>query len=282
MPVIEENKTVTITNYLDNQVVEPDDGYDALQQVTINVDIQPPAEHNIEENKQVLLNELEHTYRIIPSTGYDYMQEVNITTKIRITNIDLGYTIGQPNFDPPLVVRDQHYFTESIFKSKHPHTTQTVAQYHLRVGLRIARFEPDIQMTEVFLIFAAGGPVSYFCDYNYYYLDIATPKENWAVWREHPWKFEGDDFKFVQLFSPFYLKYRVGPVVDVKTTLFKFFFETSKFYFPLWETENIEITDIENQSSELDVIIDEGEENNENNPTNIQSQLSTMEIEEEN
>ena len=110
MPVIEENKTITITNYLDNQIVEPDDGYDALKQVTINVDIQPPAEHNIEENKRVILNELDNSYRIIPSTGYDYMQEVNIVPQFRVTNIDLGYTIGQPDFDPPLVVRDQHFF----------------------------------------------------------------------------------------------------------------------------------------------------------------------------
>ena len=281
MPVIEDNKTITITNYLDNQIVEPDDGYDALKQVTINVDIQPPAEHNIEENKRVILNELDSSYRIIPSTGYDYMQEVNLTTKFRVTNIDLGYTIGQPDFDPPLVVRDQHFFTDSTYKAKHPNSAQTVAQHHVRVGLRICRYEGGIQMTEVFIIFAAQGPVKYFCDYNYYYLDISTPKESWAVWREHPWKFEGDDYRIIQLFSPFYQKVRFGPVINVNTTLFKFFFETSKFYFPLWETEDIGITDIENQSLTLDITI-EDEENTQNESTNIQSQLSNMEIEEEN
>lgn len=281
MPVIEDNKTITITNYLDNQIVEPDDGYDALKQVTINVDIQPPAEHNIEENKQVTISTLFPSYRIIPSEGYDYMQEVNIQTRIRITNIDTGYVIGPPQFDPPLVVHDAHYFTDTIKQDKHPHTGRTVAKFDLRIGIRLANINGTV-MYEVFLIFAAKGNISYYSEFNYRYLDVHTTREDWDKWRYHPWQFASDNNVFVYGISPYYIKYVFGKVVGVNDTLFKFYFETDKYYIPIMETEDIDIMSPENMNPELELIFPEEEENTQNESTNIQSQLSNMEIEEEN
>lgn len=122
--------------------------------------------------------------------------------------------------------------------------------------------DPNIRMTEIFLIFAAQGPVSYLSDYDYRYLDIPTDHTKWAYWRSFPWKFEGDNNTRIESFSPFYFKKRIGPVVGVKNTLFKFYYDLDKYNFPIWETEdedNLNIFDISNQYPDLSVYISEDE-----------------------
>lgn len=83
---IQDNKTVQITNNNENQIVKPDEGYDAMKQVTINVDIPEPPEVNIERTKQFTLKKIDDQY-IQPSEGYQAMHQLYLHPLIRVLGI---------------------------------------------------------------------------------------------------------------------------------------------------------------------------------------------------
>lgn len=240
---------------MDDVIVEPDEGYDALKKITINVNIQPPEEHNIEEVRNYILKELSTGYNIRPSKNYDYMQEVNINTEFRVTNINLGYTLVDPEWpDYPYVVNDRHYFTDSIKRKAHKFIAEEVKQYHLRIGFRLVNIN-NVECYEIFMMFAAQGPIKYICDYNYRYIDVNTEKEKWIHWKNNPWRLEGDDNNIIAEFGPYFSAVRGGKRYDVQTSKFKLYLERNKYHIIVFETEDEDIYDIENKNPDLEVEI---------------------------
>lgn len=291
MPVIEENKTVTITNYLDNQIVEPDDGYDALQQVTINVDIQPPAEHNIEEEKLFTITDLKSPIDIRPSENYDYMQEVIAGVRINIVGIEAGYFEELvPGFQR--YVSNGALFQNSTFRKKHNFIKESVQPWHFRVCVYPFYLRNRGHFYQFFCLFSASYTVKYHCDFNYRYLDISLNPNDTRLWpRKHI--FITGNGNINELNNPYFILNGFECVKDnnenSQPQTSSYLYHRPTYSIPIFEnTQDIEEISAFEENDEIDsqiygiTITDEEEENNENNPTNIQSQLSTMEIEEEN
>ena len=292
MPVIEDNKTITITNYLDNQIVEPDDGYDALKQVTINVDIQPPAEHNIEEEKLRTIRDLKAPIDIRPSENYDYMQEVIAGVRINIVGIEAGYfeelIPGFQNY-----VQNQALFQNSTFRKKHSYFRESVQPWHFRLCAYPFYLKNRGFFYQFFCVFSGSATVKYTLDFNYRYIEISLNPNDTRLWpRIHIFITGNGDH--TQLNNPYFILNAFEAIKDnsSNSTLPQtgsYTYHRPTYSIPIFEnTEDAEEISAFEENDEIDsqiygfTIINEDEENTQNESTNIQCQLSTMEIEEEN
>ena len=70
-PLIQNNKTQTITNSSETITINPDEGYDALKKVTVTSNIP------LQNNKTQTITNPNETVTITPDTGYEALKQVN-------------------------------------------------------------------------------------------------------------------------------------------------------------------------------------------------------------
>lgn len=98
IPTIQTSKTVTLTQNNDSVDVAPDVGYDALANVHVNVQV--PATGNVQASKSVTYTQ-NGTYTLRADTGYDSIEQVNVTVNTMGINLNpQGLFSGGNRYDP--------------------------------------------------------------------------------------------------------------------------------------------------------------------------------------
>lgn len=236
---------------MDNIVIDPDEGFDAIKQVIIDVNIQPPAEHNIEEVKNYEMVKLQKNQNIRPSEGYDYIQEVNLKIKIPIVSVDFGF-YGRPIDGEGMYIPEQHWLSEMRFKSSHKWVAEKVLADHVRLICRIKRINPE-GLVYAFTIYYSTQEekIGYYSPFDYMYLDVNLSQYSELWWDSVLWKIKGIEDHEILAVSPSY-GYPQGGLGKLRphSSIIRFAFQRSKYL--VTELENsISIMDETNQDNEL-------------------------------
>lgn len=81
-PLVQNNKTQTITNPSETITINPDEGYDALKKVTVTTNIP------LQNNKTQTITNPNETVTITPDTGYEALKQVTVTTNVPIPELE--------------------------------------------------------------------------------------------------------------------------------------------------------------------------------------------------
>jgi len=113
-PTIQTSKTVTLTQNNDSVDVAPDVGYDALANVHINVQV--PATGNVQASKSVTYTQ-NGTYTIRADAGYDSLEQANVTVNTMGINLSPQGVFAGGSFGEEIIPRT-FVFTDRQFTTK--------------------------------------------------------------------------------------------------------------------------------------------------------------------